>query len=457
MTTTTENKEGLRAPLLTTIKTISFIVLSVISISLSVYLFLQFSGHPVEQILFGALAVAFEGSKLYALVDGHGDWVKRKYIAASGKIAMYVLLAALSIIASYGFSLGALQRAELDPETERSSRREQQLESQIEEVNEQIEIFQEQRTDLPEGWVTASQRLQESIGELVDQRTDLYDELNAIEPPDFDLAGNAFILIGESIDMDGERVMFLLLIILAISIELCIIFTSPSVPHPDALPAKVPDEQEPEEDTAEDVEDIFASYITELETERATLIAERDEALTQKTEPVEQQESKEHEKPTPEKTEPAEEPKPEKTEEQPQKTEEVKDDPTTSISDIPKRSPQQTPRRTKDGLAVLMSRFVDQLVDNTNGKVAEPEKAKRKFIEKHAGSLNQLNLQLGHHDLQTFVDKLWKALTNLKGPTGYVLIDYHEDTDTYVSNYTPHLLKAILAKKIRGSETHTHT
>ncbi len=434
MSSTATAEGAARAPLLTTIKAISFIVLSMISISLSVYLFLQFSGHPVEQILFGALAVAFEGSKLYALVDGHVDWVKRKYLPSFTKIVMYVLLAALSVIASYGFSLGALQRANLDPEVTRTTRREQQIEHQIEEINQQIQIFQDQRAELPEGWVTASQRLQESISELVERRTDLYDQLNEIEPPDFDLAGNAFVLIGESIGMSGEQVMFILLIILAISIELCIIFTSPSVKHPDKpAPVSVPPVNLDQEDRP--IDELVSSFQAQVK-----------EEPHEETIPT---------RPAPEVQTKKEEPKPQKIPSTKRAPAEEKID--APVRDIPKRAPHEAPKRTKDGLTILMSKFIDLLFEDPHGHVTDPEAIKERFVKANRNTLDQLNLTLSEKDLQNFANKMWNALTHLKGPTGYLMFEYHDNTGTYVSNYTPSLLKSILGKKIRGSGARGYT
>ena len=56
---------------------------------------------------------------------------------------------------------------------------------------------------------------------------DLYIQLTTLEPPSFDLASNAFVMIGESIGWPGNKVMFYLLILLSILIEVCILFSAP--------------------------------------------------------------------------------------------------------------------------------------------------------------------------------------------------------------------------------------
>lgn len=413
-----KKREGARPPLLATIKTISFAVLSLISISLSVYLFMQFSSDPIESILFASLAIAFEGSKLYALVDGHRDWVLKSFIPAVTKLSMYILLASLSVIASYGFSLGALQRANLDPAAARSSAREAAIERQISEIDAQIGNFQRQQTELPAGWVTSAQRLQESIDGLVTTRADLYDELFSIELPDFDLAENAFVLIGESVGMSGTQVMFILLIVIAFSIELCIVFTSPSIPHPDKgtpPPVKKPTMSQPKK------------------------------------------------KPAPKKKAPAKK----KTTPAPKKEKKVEQEPEVKAAPVPVKkeewenfaspsndtTPKKIPEANKNAYAQLMDKYVSMLFDNEDHTYLRSPVEVRETFSKETSFAQSVGLHISSQRLKQLADSLWNSLLSTKGPTGYFLVEKAEegDKEIYLPNYTSELVKSTLRKKIQGT------
>jgi len=422
-----------KTPLLSIIKVISFIVLSAISISLSVYLFLQFSTHPVERILFGALAVAFEGSKLYALVDGHKEWVEKKFIPALTKLTMYVMLAALSVIASYGFSLGALQRAELDPGASRAVHQAEAIERQIDEIDGQISNFQRQQADLPEGWVTAAQRLQESIDQLVERRTSLYDDLYEIEEPDFDLASNAFILIGRSIGMEGEMVMFILLIVLAFAIELCIVFTSPSVDHPDRAP--------PYKGLSPELKDLFAKETEKHEEVEVAPIPKPEKEEKTETPPPEPEPVKEEKKDIPSR---------------PKKEEKTEDSKLYHPKPKPKApEPEKKPSQEVtylDGLKHIMSDFVHKLFDNGDHTYLKPmEQVENEMMKRRFSYLENLGLSLNQEDYKAFLRKLWDVLVTTKGPTGYLLVAKHEDKDVYIPNYTSELIISVLSKRLDKS------
>ena len=408
--------KAVATPLLSIIKNVSFVVLSLISISLSVYLFIQFSSYPIESILFGALAIAFEGSKLYALVDGHADWLARKTKAAVIKISMYTLLALLSVVASYGFSLGALQRADLDPATARVTHQEQSLERQISEIDGQIANFQNQQARLPDGWVTAAQRLQDSIDDLVERRTDLYDTLYSLEQPDFDLASNAFILIGRSVGISGEMVMFVLLIVLSFSIELCIVFTSPTIEHP--TKKKYTYKKKP---------------------------GPKPGAKKAKPGPK-----------TPKPEAPKKEPETPKEDPTPKKPAPVKKTPVEMIN-YKAPDPATIPSRTKkpkanvEPLVELMAEYVHSLFDNgehTHLRAhAEAKEAFKQGYKEEEWMKKGVNLS--DEELDTYADRLWKAMINTKGPTGYKLVEAHDhDKSKFIPNYTSELIINIMGKKI---------
>ncbi|MCA1799875.1 MAG: hypothetical protein LC687_00135 [Actinobacteria bacterium] len=410
------NSKAAATPLLSIVKNVSFVVLSVISISLSVYLFIQFSSYPVESILFGLLAIAFEGSKLYALVDGHADWLSKRFKPAIIKYGMYTLLALLSVVASYGFSLGALQRAELDPATSRTAYQEQALERQIQEIDGQISNFQDQQSRLGDGWVTAAQRLQESIDSLVERRTELYDDLYSLEQPDFDLASNAFILIGRSVGISGELVMFVLLIILSFSIELCIIFTSPSIPHP----------------------------------------TKKKYTYKKKPGPKPQTNSTPKKKPGP-KSKPKEVPVEEKKEE-PEPSVAKKKSPAELINykapapvtpkDIPARPSKED--KKMQVLTEALEGYVHNLFDNgENTYLKEAPSAAADLVNTHKEAFEAMGFT--EEDLKLFAKKLWSKMINTKGPTGYLLVE-PDDADSknpkFLPNYTSELIINVLRKKI---------
>lgn len=407
-------QEFKRTPVLTIVKYVSFAVLSIISISLSVYLFLQFSPDPVESVLFGALAIAFEGTKLYALVDGHKEWANKRFLPAVTKISMYVILAFLSVVASYGFSLGALQRAELDPETTAANQKEERIERQIDDLTEQIQVNVERYEELPADWVTASEQYVNRAEELREERRELEEELDEIEPQEFDVASNMFVMIGASIGMEGDEVMFYLLIILAVAIELNIIFTSPDIrpvhkPHKDTpLPPK-PDPPPPPPEKK-----IIKTKAKSTITKRPTVGAS---SFSKKKEP----------------------PKP--------KTPEV-----VSYAAPPKQSPKQEKKLTtnQEVFNKVIGEIVEAFFDNgENTYLKSFDEVLEEFTE-HPKALRLLHIS-SEEGVKRFIQKVWDAMRNIKGPTGYYIAEYDKEHDVYTPNYTSELAHRLLIRKMKLS------
>ena len=439
----TDETKANRTPLLAIIKNISFFILSSISIALSVYLFLQFSPDPIESYLFAAVAIAFEGTKIYALVDGHKEWVNRRRSVAVTKISMYLVLAALSVIASYGFSLGALQRADLDPQSARVSQRESSIERQLDELNTEIDAAIERRTELPQDWITIGREQEERIQRLRDERRELEQELVELDTGDFDVATNAFNMIGESIGVDGQTVMFYLLIILAIAIELNIVFTSPEIKPADGQ--KKHKHEKPKSDwngyvNISDLQSGYPKWDTkttyrtprekekEFDTDDLSFTVNSDAFIASGI------------------SSPVITSTPSLGEAEKKKLEpETKEEP----KEPPKRKPSKMVQEDnfKKVVQTIVKEFFEDPEDPNSTYLSPMQEVVDRVYKKDLKPLHDLGI-VTRGAVERLVSKIWEAMKHSTGPTGYKFVSYDKDHRAYTPNYTAALITKHLIKRM---------
>ena len=220
----------MKTNIISVIKNISFVVLTTISLAVTVYLFTQLSGNPLEQFIFGCLAFAIEGTKIFSLVTGFQNLVAKKYAGFIVRMLVYVFLASLSIFASYGFSLSTVQgTVEVIARTDTVVA---DYDKQIAQIDQQIETTLKKQADTPYGWIGLHQTLRDDLERLRKEREDLSkrkeDEQKKTETVST-AAKNVFDLIGDNFGIEPKRVKFTMLLLLAFMVEVCIVFTSPKL------------------------------------------------------------------------------------------------------------------------------------------------------------------------------------------------------------------------------------
>lgn len=218
---------------------ISHIILVILSMILSVNLFIQFSDYVLIQILFATLAVSLELLKLYLLVLAKSNFLQRdwkKEFVASFQFLVYGGLAFISIIASLGFTLVSIEEQSLNFETrqEVSSFRIDHIVNQIDINNRQIEIIQENATRLEFSAVERNELANIQVKNIQSQNENLITRLEALRNLQSETvsiethltSSDMFTLLGETINLEGKDTMFYMMLLFVILLEIAIAITS---------------------------------------------------------------------------------------------------------------------------------------------------------------------------------------------------------------------------------------
>lgn len=228
---------------MTSIRLTAFIILAILSGLLSINLFVQFSDIIIIQAMFALLAGALEMIKLYLLISAK-DYFRRKgwknEISAVLQFSVYSGLAIISIVASVGFTLVSIEEQSLQFEArqEVSQFRVGSYQSEIEDNRQQIRIIQANASDLAFDAVERNQlanaqvrELQERNRELVNQIEDLRSQYVQEENERQLTSGQMFVLLGETIGLDGRTTMFYMMLMLVILLEISIAITAGNIKH----------------------------------------------------------------------------------------------------------------------------------------------------------------------------------------------------------------------------------
>lgn len=219
-------------------KNLSHIILVVISMMLSINLFIQFSNSFLVKILLGFTAFALELLKVYLLIEAKFHFrIKEKLskLKASVETFVYLGLALSSIVASLGFTLLSIEEQSLQFSIAQSASNFEidQLITQIEANNKQIEIIQENATGLEFSAVERNAEanrqiaeIQEKNKELISKVQELRDEKQlSIEEQGNLTSVDMFNLLGALVDKSGQDAMFFLMFTIVFMLEIAIALT----------------------------------------------------------------------------------------------------------------------------------------------------------------------------------------------------------------------------------------
>lgn len=223
------------------IKQVAHVILVVLSMMLSINLFIQFSDKPFIQVLFGMLAFSLEAIKLYLLLEAKyhfrlNGW-KNEAVGVT-QFTVYLGLAFISIVASLGFTLVSIEEQTIQFEERRevSNFEIEALQNEIEANNRQIEIVQENATALEFSAVERNAEANEQVRSLQDRNRELIQELQELrsekngETVEQRLTSNdMFILLGETVNLNGEDTMFYMMLVLVVLLEIAIAITSGTI------------------------------------------------------------------------------------------------------------------------------------------------------------------------------------------------------------------------------------
>lgn len=220
------------------VKHVAHIILVILSMMLSINLFIQFSDKPFIQILFGMLGFSLEAIKLYLLLEAKYHITLRGWkndAISSIQFVVYFGLAFISIVASLGFTLVSIEEQTLQFEERReiSNFEIEAIQDEIEANRRQIEIVQENATALEFSAVERNEIANEQVRSLQDRNRELIAELSDLraeregQAVEERLTSNdMFILLGETVNLNGKDTMFYMMLVLVVLLEIAIAITS---------------------------------------------------------------------------------------------------------------------------------------------------------------------------------------------------------------------------------------
>ncbi len=232
----------------------AFLLLTVASGYLSANMFHELAGTQlVSRILLVVVGLSLETVKVFALL-------RIEYLVSQGvkffkgigqgqfrtSILIYTALALLSLTASFGFILVTVDqqvqvsRVTFVGVTENIDFQIENLEDSLIFLTPQIESMQNQMAGLPADYITAAQRLNETITELQEERVNLISDITllktersrVIRETNASAETNVygmFFLLGDPFGLTETQVMYILLALASILIEAGMIFTSPTI------------------------------------------------------------------------------------------------------------------------------------------------------------------------------------------------------------------------------------
>lgn len=206
---------------------IAHILLFIVSVTFTLFLFIQFGTALHEKLLWGAVGISLEIIKLYIFMLSKKNFKERKVFAGGFKMLIYMSIAFVSMVASLGFALTTIQGQSF--EAQFSNLNYDSKISELEFIESEIQTKIRQQSELPGDYVTASDRFTQQISELRTQREELLQEISALQEEVANRqtdTNDVFSLIGNTIGFDGQDTLYYLMLIMIIALELCLVLTA---------------------------------------------------------------------------------------------------------------------------------------------------------------------------------------------------------------------------------------
>ncbi len=236
-------------------KYLAFIGFSVVSILLSVNMFYRLSSQPLEQTVLVAVAITFEFFKIFSIVRGNTLWRLKLKSQAVRAYSLYTVLALVSIMASYGFTLTVINRgieaqsvSAVAIQIEASQKAQKSYQATLDSYATLIQTNTDRLKTLPPDFTTAAKSLSDSIAKIQAQSVTLQAQLTNEQAHEAELRIQAaesaaaqttsvsmFKLMASGLvwlipSLTESSLMLGLLLVISVLIEVGIISSSPSIP-----------------------------------------------------------------------------------------------------------------------------------------------------------------------------------------------------------------------------------
>ena len=214
------------------LRKISHIILFIVSLSFTLFLFIEFGEKLHQKILWGLLGFALEIIKLYLFMLAKSGFKEKDWHIKIGALLQFIVYLGImftSMIATIGFAMTTIEGQSFSAQVKQNTFEINSIEVERDEITKEITILQQQQASLPEGWITASQRLSDSILSLREQREELNNKIRDLRKERLNEqiidTSNVFVLIGSIINLDGKSTLYYLMLIMVITLEVCLVIT----------------------------------------------------------------------------------------------------------------------------------------------------------------------------------------------------------------------------------------
>lgn len=199
------------------------ILLATVSAIFSAVFFYQLGTNLSESLIYVAMAVALELAKLFFI------WKHAKRFRAKiFKAFMAVSLAGFSVMASISFSVNSL--AEDGVRMQQAEYHTEHIDSQLAQIETQITSLQEKLDELPVAWRITKNEYVEQLERLRGEQSQLIGQRTASTEQIADLTGDRggfWFTASEVLDVEPEKLLLAMTVVLAFLLELAIAGTRP--------------------------------------------------------------------------------------------------------------------------------------------------------------------------------------------------------------------------------------
>ena len=233
--------------LMTRIKYFSFGILCFVSYMLVVNMFIQVTTNMFETIFFILAITGIEGTKIYKLVEASTLWHNIKInttdnfilniinkiiyrMPALRKYFLYIVFASLAIIGSFGYTLTTVAHTEQVIVQNSDDDIIKGKKDKIAELERDILSDQEQIDALDPTWITARQKIIDRKDAKSAKKDDLIKEINELnkkENNQVKKGTDIFTELGKLVNKSNKEVMLYVLLALSLMVEIGVFSTSP--------------------------------------------------------------------------------------------------------------------------------------------------------------------------------------------------------------------------------------
>lgn len=208
---------------------VAHVLLFIVSLTFTLFLFIQFGSALHEKLLWGTVGIALEIIKLYLFMQAKSHWKSKELPTAGFQFLVYAGIAFVSMVASLGFALISIEGQSFTAAV--SNIETDYLVEDIDRLNQEIDTKIRQQSELPTDYVTASDRFTDQIEELRLRKEGMIQLLQELQVEQVreDEAIDVFMLIGGTIGLSGRSTLYYLMLVMIIALELCLVMTAGNI------------------------------------------------------------------------------------------------------------------------------------------------------------------------------------------------------------------------------------